>query len=109
MSRKSRRNPGFQDFHDRFRCNEFGDGQQRTQHADVENDGLADFVHDGFVHGDLFLAGIGFALGFDISGIGDQKPARPDDGVKLVVGLLGQADQDVGLDHLGEIDGFDRR
>jgi hypothetical protein len=54
--------------------------------------------------GSSTLPGVHFQLRLDIAAVADQQPARADDVVKLVVRLLGQAHQHVGLDHLGKID-----
>ena len=79
---------------------------RQPQHADVEDDRPADLLHHRLVHRQLHLPGVHLALDLDVAAVGDEQTARPEDGRELGIGLLRQADQHVGLDHLGKVDGL---
>ena len=101
---KAGRNPGLQHFQNRLRAHELGQPDDHTEHADIEDDRLADLLHHRLIHGKFLLGRIHFALNFHVTAVGDQQAAGPYDGRELVVGFLGQAHQYIGLDDLGVVD-----
>ena len=94
----------FQDLGDRFRLHHRAKRCYNAEHADVENDRLPYFVHHRLVHGKLFLHRVDRPLDLDIACVSDQKPSRADDGRELVIRLLGETNQYIGLLDIGKVD-----
>ena len=87
----------------RSRLYHLGNADQGAEHTDIEDHRLADLLHDAVVHRQLDLLGIDLAGDLHIAAVGQKKAARADNRRIAVVGVLGQADQDIRLGHLREI------
>ena len=90
--------------HDRFRSNNFGNTDQRAKYADIKDHRFTDLLHDSIVHRQLDLFGIHLAGDLHIAAVGQQGAAGPDDRGIAVIGILGQADQDIGLGDFRKVD-----